>query len=478
VRILLVNPPRFEGIPVIREERCEITERYSILEPYSLLQMGALLKSQGHQVDLIDLNGFDLAWKDLEDRARRFNPEAALFRFTPTTFDHDMRTASIVKASAPGAKTIGVCWTLRTLAREVLSQAPDLDFYIRQEYEVVAPDLAMALQEGRSLDSVDGIAYRHGGEILINPDARPLEDYDSLPIPAFDLLPSLEPYFVTAPAGRPYTILYTSKGCPFKCSFCTVAGTKWRPKSAEKTMEELIFLKRNYGIRTVSFFDETFTLDKKRVQRLCDALISEDLDIRWYCNTRAHLVDLDLLKRMRQAGCRGISYGIESGSQSILDHADKCVTTEQARNAIAWARQARIKTFASFILGLPGETWDTVRETIDFVSQTMPNSAEFNVAVPYPGTKLYEIVYGEKGAGAVDFRRLYQDDAIVGTEALTPADLNKARDMAYRSLYFNPRWWFRNIGHVLKEPEDMDLATRYATKALRNYLVHRMKHAH
>jgi anaerobic magnesium-protoporphyrin IX monomethyl ester cyclase len=478
VRILLVNPPRFEGIPVIREERCEITERYSILEPYSLLQMGALLKSQGHQVDLIDLNGFDLAWKDLEDRARRFNPEAALFRFTPTTFDHDMRTASTVKASAPGAKTIGVCWTLRTLAREVLSQAPDLDFYIRQEYEVVAPDLAMALQEGRSLDSVDGIAYRHGGEILINPDARPLEDYDSLPIPAFDLLPSLEPYFVTAPAGRPYTILYTSKGCPFKCSFCTVAGTKWRPKSAEKTMEELIFLKRNYGIRTVSFFDETFTLDKKRVQRLCDALISEDLDIRWYCNTRAHLVDLDLLKRMRQAGCRGISYGIESGSQSILDHADKCVTTEQARNAIAWARQARIKTFASFILGLPGETWDTVRETIDFVSQTMPNSAEFNVAVPYPGTKLYEIVYGEKGAGAVDFRRLYQDDAIVGTEALTPADLNKARDMAYRSLYFNPRWWFRNIGHVLKEPEDMDLATRYATKALRNYLVHRMKHAH
>jgi anaerobic magnesium-protoporphyrin IX monomethyl ester cyclase len=376
VRILLVNPPRFEGIPVIREERCEITERYSILEPYSLLQMGALLKSQGHQVDLIDLNGFDLAWKDLEDRARRFNPEAALFRFTPTTFDHDMRTASTVKASAPGAKTIGVCWTLRTLAREVLSQAPDLDFYIRQEYEVVAPDLAMALQEGRSLDSVDGIAYRHGGEILINPDARPLEDYDSLPIPAFDLLPSLEPYFVTAPAGRPYTILYTSKGCPFKCSFCTVAGTKWRPKSAEKTMEELIFLKRNYGIRTVSFFDETFTLDKKRVQRLCDALISEDLDIRWYCNTRAHLVDLDLLKRMRQAGCRGISYGIESGSQSILDHADKCVTTEQARNAIAWARQARIKTFASFILGLPGETWDTVRETIDFVSQTMPNSAE------------------------------------------------------------------------------------------------------
>ncbi len=478
MRILLVNPPRLEGIPVIREERCEITERYSILEPYSLLQMGALLKGQGHQVELIDLNGFDLSWADLEARVKAFRPEAALFRFTPTTFDHDARTATVVKASAPDARTIGVCWTLRTLAKEVMSQAPDMDFYIRQEYEVVAPDLANALQEGRSPASVPGIAYRQGKEIMINPDAEPLPDYDSLPIPAFDLLPSLEPYFVTAPAGRPYTILYTSKGCPFKCSFCTVAGTKWRPKSAEKTMEELRYLKSTYGIRTVSFFDETFTLDKKRVVRLCDALISEDLDIRWYCNTRAHLVDLDLLKRMRQAGCRGISYGIESGSQSILDHADKCVTVEQARNAISWARQARIKTFASFILGLPGETWETVRQTIDFVGETMPNSAEFNVAVPYPGTRLYEMVYGEKGSGAVDFRRLYQDDAVVGTEELSPSDLNKARDMAYRSLYFNPRWWFRNIGHVLREPEDMDLATRYATKALRNYLVHRMKHAH
>ncbi|MDD1755821.1 MAG: radical SAM protein [Methanomassiliicoccales archaeon] len=478
MRILLINPPRFEGIPVIREERCEITERYSILEPYSLLQIGALLKGQGHQVDLIDLNGFDLPWEDLETRLRQLKPEAVLFRFTPTTFDHDMRTSSITKRVLPEAKTIGVCWTLRTLARDVMSQAPDLDLYVRQEYEVVVPDLVNALQEGRGMSSVPGIAYRSGKEVAVNEDARPLEDYDSLPIPAFDLLPSLEPYFVTAPAGRPYTILYTSKGCPFKCSFCTVAGTKWRPKSAEKTMEELLYLKGRYGIRTVSFFDETFTLDKKRVLRLCDALISEKLDIRWYCNTRAHLVDLDLLKRMRQAGCRGISYGIESGSQSILDHADKCVTVEQASNAIAWARQARIKTFASFIMGLPGETWGTVDDTISFVKRTMPNSAEFNVAVPYPGTKLYEMVYGENGAGAVDFRKLYQDDAVVGTEALSPADLNKARDMAYRSLYFNPRWWFRNIGHVLSEPEDLDLATRYATKALRNYLVYRMKHAH
>jgi radical SAM superfamily enzyme YgiQ (UPF0313 family) len=477
MKVLLVNPPRFEGIPVIREERCEITERASILEPYSLLQIGALLREKGHDVRLLDMNGRDLGYDSLGSICLSFLPEITIFRFTPTTYDHDMRTAQVVKANSK-SMTAGICWTLRTLPNEVLAQASDLDVYIRQEYEVVTPDLVEAVAHGRELRTVEGISYREGKELRHNPDSRPLEDYDTLPLPAFDLLESLDPYFVTAPSGQPYTIIYTSKGCPFKCSFCTVAGTKWRPKSAEKTIEELRYLKKRYGLRTASFFDETFTLDKKRVVRICDALIEEGLDIHWYCNTRAHLVDADLLRKMYKAGCRGISYGIESGSQSILDHADKCVTVEQARNAIKWAREARIKTFASFILGLPGENWETVHETIEFVNQTLPNSAEFNVAVPYPGTKLYEMVYGVTSTPAVDFRKLYQDDAVVGTKDLSPADLNKARDMAYRSLYFNPRWWVRNIAHVMREPDDLQLATLYASKVLRNYLLFRMKHAH
>ena len=478
MKVLLVNPPRFEGIPVIREERCEITERASILEPYSLLQIGAILRQQGQEVRLLDMNGLDLSYDSLDSEVASHNPEMVIFRFTPTTYDHDMRTAQVVKARSKQTTTIGICWTLRTLPTEVLSQAPDLDIYIRQEYEVVTPALVDAMANGRPLDAVDGISYRSMDGLRHNPDARPLEDYDSIPQPAFELLDSLDPYFVTAPSGQPYTIIYTSKGCPFKCSFCTVAGTKWRPKSAERTIEELRYLKQRYGLRTASFFDETFTLDKKRVVRICDALIEEKLDIHWYCNTRTHLVEAELLKKMYKAGCRGISYGIESGSQSILDHADKCVTVEQARNAIRWAREARIKTFASFILGLPGENWDTVHETIGFVKQTLPNSAEFNVAVPYPGTKLYEMVYGVTSTPAVDFRKLYQDDAVVGTKDLSPADLNKARDMADRSLYFNPRWWVRNIVHVMREPDDLQLATLYASKVLRNYLFFRMKHAH
>lgn len=476
MKVLLVNPPRFEGIPVIREERCEITERYSVMEPYSLLQIGALLRQQGEDVALLDMNGFDLPYADLEAEVRRLRPDVVIFRFTPTTFDWDMRTASIVKGVDRGIVTAGICWTLHTLPEVVMREAPDLDHYIMQEYEVATPALVAALREGDARKA-PGIASREDGEIVRTPAPPALKDYDSLPIPAYDLLPSLKPYFVTAPAGRPFTILYTSKGCPFKCSFCTVAGTPLKMRGADSILNELRYLKERYRLRTASFFDETFTFDRKRVVDLCERMKEEDLGIKWYCNTRAQLVDPELLRLMRSAGCRGVSFGIESGSQRILDSVEKRITVEQGRNAIQWAKEARLKTFCSFILGLPGEDWSTVQDTLDFVREALPTSAQFNVAVPYPGTKLYDQIHGDGGLD-VDFRKLYQDDAVVGTEHLSPEDLNRARGMAYRTLYTSGSWWRSNISHVLREPSDLNLAVRYALKIANNYLLHGMKHAH
>lgn len=476
MKVLLVNPPRFNGIPVIREERCEITERYSVLEPYSLLQIGAMLRQQGDEVALLDMNGFSLEYGALDAAVRGHRPDAVMFRFTPTTFDWDMRTAATVKAVDSDIVTAGICWTLHTMPEAVLGESPHLDYYIQQEYEVTAPALIKGLNEGAP-EQVQGIAFRQEGKIMMTPPATPLEDYDALPLPAYDLLPSLDPYFVTAPAGRPYTIMYTSKGCPFRCSFCTVAGTPLKMRSADSIIKELTFLKERYHLRTASFFDETFTFDRKRVEELCRRLNEERLNIQWYCNTRTQLVDRDLLRLMREAGCRGVSFGIESGSQRILDSVGKKTTVEQGRLAVKWAKEARLKTFCSFILGLPGEDWGTVQETLDFVRETLPTSAQFNVAVPYPGTRFYEQVHGQSEQ-TIDFRRLYQDEAVVGTEALSPQDLDRAREMAYRTLYSSGRWWGSNIMHVLREPRDLNLAIRYALKIADNYLLHRMKHAH
>ena len=471
MKVLLVNPPRYNGVSVIREERCEVTERYSVLEPYSLLQIGSVLRNDDHKVSLIDLNGLDMGYDILKEKMAHVRPDAVVFRFTPTTFDHDMKTANIVKEMDPEIKTAGLCWTLHTLGNRVLEEAPDLDAYITGEYEVASPLLINSWGDGK--ETSKGVLTRQG----YGGDLDPLKDYDSLPLPAYDLLPNLNPYFVTAPAGQPFSILYTSKGCPYKCSFCTVAGTPLKMKSSEKIIDELKYLKKKYSLRTASFFDETFTFNRKRTEEVCRLLNEEDLDIKWYCNTRAHLVDKELLKMMRNAGCRGVSFGIESGSQKILDNVGKNINVEEAKNAVKWAKEAKIKTFCSFILGLPGETWETVGETIKFVKETLPNSAQFNVAVPYPGTKLYSEIYGENFP-LEDFRLLYQDNAVVGTDELTPEDLNNAREAAYRTLYTSSRWWGSNIKHVVTEPSDLDLAFRYALKIVNNFVFHKMKDAH
>ena len=476
MNILLVNPPRFEGIPVIREERCEITERYSVLEPGSLLQIASLLRKE-HIVHLIDANGEDLSYKELDYRMSKVDYDVLIFRFTPTTFDWDMKTAEISKDRTK-AITTGICWTLGRKAREVLKEAKYLDIYVMHEYEVVVPNLISTLSNG-DISNINGIAYKQEGKIYVNEPANPLSDYDSLPIPSYDLLPSLDNYFINTKHGSPFTIMYTSKGCPYSCIYCTVAGTKWKPRSSESILQELKYLKSEYKVNSVSFFDETFTMNRDRVLDICNTLISENVDIIWYCNTRVDLVDKELLQLMRTAGCKGISYGIESGSQKILDNAKKGITVKQAENAIQWTKKSGIKVFCSFMFGLPGENWETIKETIGFVKRTLPTSAQFNVAVPYPGTELYDIAL-KKGwiKEKVGWRDLYQHESIMGTDELSHEDLNRARKLAYKSLYFNPRWIFQNILHVIKNPDDFSLAARYGLKIAENYFINKMEHAH
>ena len=478
MKVALVNPPRLDGVSVVREERCEVAERYSVLEPYSLLQLAAMLRNAGHSVRLLDGNGVNATFPHVESWLGSADYDAMIFRFTPTTFDHDMGVARMSKRVRPDATTIGLCWTLRTVPRDVVREAPDLDVYLRHEYETVGTLLIDALERGAALDGVPGLAFRDDGHVAVTPDARPIKDYDSLPMPAYDLLPSLNPYFVSAAACKPFTIMYASKGCPYACSFCTVAKTAWKFRSAESVLAELRYLRDRFNIRTVSFFDETFTMNKKRVRELCEGMIREHLDIRWYCNTRVHLVDPDLLKTMRAAGCAGISYGVESGNQGMLDRVSKQATVRQAAEAIHWAKEAGIKTYCAFILGLPGETQETAMDTIEFALKTLPNGAQFNVLAPYPGTELYETLRRENLIPELDWRRMYQDDAIVGTGGLSKQELNRLRKLAYTKLYLNPQWWRQNIRFALADRDDFHLASRYAVRILRNYFVHGMRGTH
>ncbi|MBW1886741.1 MAG: radical SAM protein [Deltaproteobacteria bacterium] len=476
MKILLVNPPRFEELPVIREERCEIVERYSVLEPYSLLQLAAILRDKDHEVGLMDANGFDLDNCQIRRKMEEFRPEVLIFRFTPTTFDPDMELSKMAKEVSQDMKTIGLCWTLTSVPDDVMSSARDMDYFVLGEYETVVPKLIDNLDD---VEGVQGLAWRKGDGFTVNPPSKDsLINLDELPIPAYDLLESLDPYFINTPTDEAFTIMYTSRGCPYECIFCTVAKTSWKPRSAKSVVGELRYLKDEYDIRLVSFFDETFTIDKQRTLDICQAIVDEKLDIKWYCNTRANLLDEELVKAMSSAGCGGISIGIESGSQKILDTASKRINVDEAKAVIEICKNNDVKVLCSFIFGLPGETWETVEETIQFVKDSLPTGVQFNVAVPYPGTQLHEWAVEKKLLGEIDWRQMYQHESIVGTEDMTPEDLNKARYMAYKALYTSPVWYLENVKHVLKNPDDFGMAVRYSIKIINNFILHRMEHSH
>ncbi len=464
---------------VIREDRCEIAERESLLPPYNLAQIAAVLRKKNHEVNLIDANCLDFNMNDIKKIIDKKEYDICVFRFTPTTLNEDMSVANLVKQIDKSTLVIGVCWTLKSFALSVIKKTNNLDIYIIDEPLLTIPAIIDALEQKKPLKDVKGIVFKNGKEIIKTDRQSDEFDYDKVPMPAYDLLPSLNNYYVRTKHGSPYTIIQTSKGCPFGCIYCTVSRTKWNPRSADTVFNEIKYLKEVHGIRTISFFDETFTFDRKRVIDICERIIDNNLSIRWYCNTRSNIVDLELFKIMKLAGCRGVSFGIESGSQKILNNAKKGTTVEQNEKAIANAKTAGIKTYCSFMFGLPGENKQTVQQTIEFVKRTLPNGAQFNVVVPYPGTKLFDLAV-KKGwiTSEIDWTKLYQHISAMRTDEMSTEELENARKIAYKSLYFNPNWILMNTGWVFRNPADLILATKFYFKSMKNYILYGMEHAH
>ena len=217
-------------------------------------------------------------------------------------------------------------------------------------------------------------------------------------------------------------------------------------------------------------------MDKKRVEEITKAIIDEKLNIKWYCNSRVDILDEDILRKMRQAGCKAVCMGIESGSEKIIDGANKKISVEKSAKAIQMVKDAGIKVYCSFIMGLPGENRNTIKETIKFIRRTLPTGGEINVAAPYPGTKLYDIAL-EKGwiTKQIDFRNMNQIRSIMRTDELTTQEIDKAREMAYNALIFNPKWWIQNIGYVIKNPDDFALAYKYCVNLFKMALAYQIK---
>ena len=382
------------------------------------------------------------------DRALR-GARCALLVTTTPTFASDARFAAWVRRRHPDVAL--VAWgTLPTaLPERAIAEGPALDAVILGEPEGAVGDLCDLLKKhpekparallaevpGMMVRGPDGRA-RHTGPRL------PTEDLDALPWAARDLVDNAR--YTEPSTGAPFTVIQVSRGCPYPCTYCTVANYHGKPqrwRSPESLVAEVRHCVERFGIRSFLFLSDLFTFDRARVLALCDALRASGLDVRWFCNSRADTIDAALALAMRAAGCYLVSFGVESASPTIQRTIKKPVKPERFREAAEACRAAGIRSYFYWVLGFPGETRDTIRETVDTACSVDSDFAAFYFAVPFPGTPLYAWAKREGKLRHEDWSRYDTSscDALV-LEHFTPASLAREVRMASARYYLRPSY--------------------------------------
>jgi anaerobic magnesium-protoporphyrin IX monomethyl ester cyclase len=416
VDIMLVNPPTPDGGYWIRtQHRVGRRTRENMVWPQvSLAQMAALLHPT-YKIKIVDANAERMGWEEFTKLLDKYQPRYYLTQVTAPTLENDMYGCFL--AHSRGAKTIAFGTHVTPIPRETLRPYPSLDFVLVGEPDLSIRDLLdhlegkidqrpadiqklfadhdplykPAFNEDGSVDlgGIRGLAWRNGEEIVVNLPRLFIKDLNDLPIPMHELLP-LQKYRMPLIKG-PFTFIVSSRGCPAGCTYCIKHVSYQytaRLRSPKLIMEELWQLKK-HGINNIHMYADLFTVNRDQVVELCQLMIAEKINIRWTCNSRVDYVDEEMLNLMAQAGCWLISWGIESGNEQILKHAHKGAYPDKAEKSLLWAKKAGIKNWGYFIIGLPGETEETIRQTIDFSKKLPLDIALFHVAAPYPGTPFF-----------------------------------------------------------------------------------------
>ncbi len=438
VDVLIVNPPSPDGHIYIRDMcRWGRKSREKMIWPQSSLAYLAAVVPDDMTVRIIDAIAEEMSPEAFKAEIDKEQPKFYVSYITGTTFAMDAK--GVQWGKAVGATTVAVGTHVSAVPQNTLELVPELDYVVRHEPEMTFRDIITHTLEKRDPHDILGVAYRRDGKTMLSPDRPLLESLDELPIPKQHLLP-LDKYKMPFLGSR-YVWVLTNRGCPYSCTYCfegVVWGKSVRYRSAASIYKELEYL-AEHDVRNVLFLADLFTYDKKGVNELCDMIIDRGLKIRWTCNSRVDTIDEQQLIKMKKAGCWLVAFGIESGSQKILDNVKKDAKVETARSTIEMCHRNGVKTWGYFIIGLPGENKQTVRETINFAKSIPLDIALFHVAMPYAGTEFYFQSVANGWLNTNDWKHFdMNDSSVVEYDDFTSAEILKATKQAFREFYFRP----------------------------------------
>jgi radical SAM superfamily enzyme YgiQ (UPF0313 family) len=436
--IFLFNPPSFDNRSFTREGRCtqESGVWATLWPPVSLTTASAILEKDEHQIQVVDFPAKGWGVHHLIKIIQKQQPDFAIWNTGTPTLSSDLQLAKLIKIYSPLTIT-GVIGTHVTVNPAEALEQSSLDIVIRGEPELIIQNICR--HEKNQWETINGISYRkqETGKIYHNPAER-LLPADTIPAPAWHHL-DIKPYRLPL-KGNPFLMVTPVRGCPYRCSFCTAPiyyGKKLRKRPIENVIHEIEVNISRHKINDFFIWADTFTVDRNYVKKFCQAIINRGFRVSWTCNSRVDTIDPETLFLMKKAGLWMISFGLESGNDKILASTGKDIRVEQSVAAVSIAHQLGIKVAGHFIFGLPGETEKTMEETLKLALELPMDIAQFYVASPFPGTRLYEEAL-RNGWLRLNARPS-QEYATMDLPGLPSQKVNDFRRLSYKKFYSRPK---------------------------------------
>lgn len=419
----------------------EKTKSGTLYYPYWLAYCVGACEAANLKCRLVDCITREYDLEDTLDEIRRTNPDYIMCEITTPTVSYDCRTITEIKEAFPEI-TIIVGGTHATiLPEQVLTECPSIDIIVRQEYDFTVGEIVKA----DGLENVRGISYRSDDDIIHNPDCE-LTDLNRLPFVSrvYQKYLNVNDY-AYAFAKKPMIQIVASRGCPNQCDFCsypsTMGGKKYRIRDVNDLADEFEYIANEMPeIQEIFIEDDTFTVNQKRTREFCDELIRRGINAVWSCNTRVDLT-YETMARMKEAGCRLLVCGYESGNQHVLDKSKKGITLKQSRDFARNARKLKIKVFGCFMIGLKGDDLETINETYEFAKELYPDMCFFQQVVPFPGTEFYNWVRKNNYLITEDYSKWLNSEGylncLVDYPYASHQEIEKIRDDFMSRYYFS-----------------------------------------
>ncbi|OGC08480.1 magnesium-protoporphyrin IX monomethyl ester oxidative cyclase [candidate division WOR-1 bacterium RIFOXYA2_FULL_36_21] len=450
MRILFLNLP-FK-YKISRASRWpEKSKSGTLYYPYWLAYATGVAKQAGFDISLIDAIAKNLSFNQTIQEIVATRPDLLVAELSTPTVSSDLAFFALCRENGFKGKIVVAGNHASVFTKELLEKSSDIDFVAFGEYDYTIIDLA---KNFISPYKVPGIAWRENGKIVINQHRAFICNLDDIPFVSkvYKEYLDFNDYFYSL-ARHPMIQVLSSRGCPFNCSFCftpqTAGGHSFRTRSVDNFVYELEYISQELPqIKEVFIEDDTFTVDKKRVQAICEEIIRKKIKLCWSANVRAD-VDYETLKLMKSAGCRLVVVGYESGNQKILDGVEKKITLKDSIDFANNTKRVDLKVFGCFMIGLPGETKDTIHETYEFAKKLEPDMVFFQQAVPFPGTKFYNLAKENGFLVSENFDKWFntqgQLTTLVKYENLSAEYLEKVRDKLMIKYYLSFKYIFNTL---------------------------------